>query len=238
MNILDIVLICFIALMALIGFSKGFINTLLSFIGNLASVLAAFYLAKPLASLLNNWFNLAGTISKNLTSQIATFFTEFTNTTGSLVLENHCSATGILKSALSYFIKPETVYENNTVLSSNLGSLAGNFVTMAICMLVAFILIKIAVYFLAKLFDSLKKKSLAFSGLDRVLGFATGILKGLVIISVVCIIAGLIQTIPAVANALDTVFENSCVGKPLYDFITMHVNEYLETLDFNTLLAI
>lgn len=238
MNILDIVLICFIAIVALIGFSKGFINTLLSFIGNLASIVAAFYLAKPLASLLNSWFGLSGVISKNLTSQITNFFTSFTNATGSAIIENHCTATGILKSAFSYFIKPETVYESNTVLTTNLGNLAGNFVTMAICMLLAFILIKLAIFFLAKIFDSLKSKSLAFSGLDRVLGFAVGVLKGLIIIAVVCTIVSLIQTIPAVASALDTVFENSCVGKPLYDFITSLVNGYLETLDFNTILAI
>jgi len=238
MNILDIVLICLIVLTAIIGFSKGFINTLLSFVGNLASLVASFFLAKPLAGLLNSWFGLSKTISGSLTSQISTFFTEFANANGATVLENHCNATGILKSALSYFIKPETVYESNTVLSSSLGELAGNFVTMAICMIIAFILIKLAVYFLAKIFDSLKKKSLAFSGLDRVLGLVLGVLKGLVFVAVVFIIASMIQTIPTVANFLDTVFEGSSIGKPLYDFLTTHVNEYLSTIDFNTLLAI
>jgi len=238
MNILDIVLICIIVITALVGFSKGFINTLLSFIGNLASIIAAFFLAKPLASLLNSWFGLSNAISGNLTSQISTFFTEFTNASGSTILENHCSATGILKSALSYFIKPETIYESNTVLSSNLGSLAGNFVTMAICMIIAYILIKLALYFLAKIFDSLKNKSLAFSGLDRILGLAIGVLKGLIFVAIVFVIASMIQTIPAVANALDVVFEGSNIGKPLYDFITTHVNGYLNSIDFNTLLAI
>lgn len=238
MNILDIVLVCFIVLMAIIGFSKGFINTLLSLVGNIASLVAAFYLSKPLASLLNSWFGLSGAISGRLTSQISTFFTDFTNVSGSLVIENHCSATGILKSALSYFIKPETIYESNSALSSNLGNLAGNFVTMAICMILAFVLIKLAIYFLAKLFDSLKNKSLAFSGLDRLLGLVIGVLKGLVFIALIFVVAGMLQTIPTVANVLDTVFEGSNVGKPLYDFITTNVNGYLSTIDFNTLLSI
>ena len=238
MNILDIVLVCLVVLTAIIGFSKGFINTLLSFVGNLASLVASFYLAKPLVGLLNSWFGLSGAISGKLTSQIGTFFTEFTNANGSTILESHCNATGILKSALSYFIKPETVYESNSALSSTLGGLAGNFVSMAICMILAFIVIKLVIHFLAKVFDSLKKKSLAFSGLDRLLGLAMGVLKGLIIIAIVCVIVSLIQTIPAVANALDTVFEGSSIGKPLYDFITTHVNGYLNTIDFNTILAV
>ena len=56
--------------------------------------------------------------------------------------------------------------------------------------------------------------------------------------AIVCVIVSLLQTIPAVASALDTVFEGSGIGKPLYDLITSHVNEYLNTIDFNTLLAI
>lgn len=238
MNILDIVLICLIALTAFIGFSKGFINTLLSLVGNLGSLIASFFLAKPLVGLLNSWFGLSGAISGKLTSQIGKFFTEFSSVNGSTILENHCSATGVFKKVLNYFINPETVYESNVTLSAQLGELAGNFVTMAICIIVLFILIKLGLHFLAKVFDTLKKKSLAFSGLDRVLGLAMGVLKGLILISIVCVIVSLLQTIPAVANALDTVFEGSNIGKPLYDFITNHVNGYLNTIDFNTLLAI
>lgn len=237
MNILDIVIICLVVLFALIGFSKGFMNTLLSLVGNLATLVGAFYLAKPLTSLLNSTFGIVGAISKNLSIQISPFFTDFTNLAGSEVIANHCSATGILKTAFSLFIKPETVYESEEVLVSNLGNFAGSVVTMAICMLISFIIIKIALYFLAKIFDALKKKSLAFSGLDRILGLVLGAVKGLILIAVVCVIASLIQSIPAVANALDTVFTGSNVGKPLYDFITSFVNNYISQIDFNTILS-
>lgn len=237
MNILDIVLICLVVLFALIGFSKGFMNTLLSFVGNLATLIGAFYLAKPLATLLNNIFGITGAIAKNLSIQISPFFTNFTNVAGSEVISNHCSATGILKTAFSLFIKPETIYESEEVLVSSLGNFAGGVVTMAICMLLGFIVIKLVLYFLAKIFDALKKKSLAFSGLDRVLGLILGAGKGLLLIAVVCIIASLIQSIPAVANALDTVFAGSNIGKPFYDFITSFVNNYVSQIDFNTILS-
>lgn len=238
MNILDIVLICIIALAAMIGFSKGFLNTLLSFVGNLATLIASFYLAKPLASLCNSWFKMSSAISSKIAPGIGKFFTEFTDATGSVVLENHCNATGIFRKALTLFIKPETVYTSSSSLTTSLADLAANFATMAICLIIGFILIKIGIHILAKIFDSLKKKSIAFSGLDRVLGLAIGVFKGLLFIAVVCVIASMLQTIPAVANTLDTVFENSVVGKPLYDFVTNFVNDYLSTIDFNTLLAV
>lgn len=238
MNILDIVLICLLVIFALIGFSKGFINTLISLVGNVASLVAAFFLAKPLATLLNGWFGLAGALSSKLTTHIGTLFTEFTQVSGADILSNYCNATGIWKTAISFFIKPETIYESNSALSSSLGSLAGNFATMAICLVISFIAIKLVLHFLSKLFSNLKEKSVAFNGLDKILGLVLGATKGLVLIAIVFIIASMLQTIPAVANALDVVFDNSNFAKPLYDFITTNVNGYLSTIDFNTLLAI
>ena len=237
MNILDIVLICLVVIAVLAGFVKGFLNTLLSFMGTLVSLVAAFFLARPAATLLNNWFGAAGAIGNSLTGQISTFFTEFSNLTGAEILANHCNATGFMKSALSLFINPDVTYESNVVLSQNLGNYAGNVVLMAICTVVCFILIKIAIKLLSKLFDAIKKKSLAINGLDKTLGMIFGAVKGLLFVSIVFVIASLLQSIPAVANALDVVFENSCIGKPLYDFVTGFVNGYLKNIDFNTILS-
>ncbi len=237
MNILDIVLIVLIVLTGLIGFSKGFLNSLLSLVGSLLSFVGAFFLAKPLAELLNSWFSLGSTIGKSLSSQITPFFSSFTNATGSEILANHCSAGGILKYAFKLFINPETVYESETALASSLGLTAGNLVLMAICIILAFIVIKIVIKLLSKIFDSMKKNNKAINGLDKLLGLIMGAAKGLLIIAIVIIIANCIQTIPAVASALDTVFEGSTVAKPLYDFVSNLANSYLKNIDFNAMLS-
>jgi len=104
-------------------------------------------------------------------------------------------------------------------------------------MVIAFIIIRLIIFFLAKIFDALKKKSLAINGLDKTIGLILGIVKGLIFFAIVCVVANLLQTVPAVADALDTVFTGSNIAKPLYDFITGFVNNYISQIDFNTLLS-
>ncbi len=238
MNILDIVVLVLLLLVALIGFWKGFLNSLLSFFSSALSVTCAFFLSKPLASLMNNWFNLGATIGNSISTKIAGFFTEFTGPlTGSEIMANECSATGILKTALNFFIKPETSYADKAEVVSKTGLSAGNLVLMAICMIVAYILIKLVIFLLSKLFGAMKKHSVAINGLDRVLGLVLGLLKGCVIVFAVFVIANLLQSIPAVANFLDTTFNNSCIAKPIYDFINNLVSSYLTKIDFNGILS-
>ncbi len=238
MNILDIVVLVLLLLVALIGFWKGFLNSLLSFCSSILSVTASFFLAKPLASLLNNWFNLATTIGNSIASQINGFFAEFSvEMTGAQIMSEKCSATGILKFALNFFIKPEATYIDKADVVSKVGLNAGSLALMAICMIVAYLLIKLVIFLLSKLFGAIKKNCQAINGLDRVLGLVLGIAKGMVIVFAVFVIANLLQSIPAVANFLDTTFNNSCIAKPIYDFVNNLVSTYLTKIDFNGILS-
>ncbi|MGN1207932.1 MAG: CvpA family protein [Christensenellales bacterium] len=238
MNIIDIVVLVLLLLVALIGFWKGFLGSLLSFFSSALSVTCAFFLAKPLASLMNNWFNLGATIGTSISNKIAGFFTDFAGPlTGAQIMADECSATGILKTALNFFIRPETSYADKAEVVTKAGTSAGNLILMAICMIVAFILIKLVIFLLSKLFGALKKKSVAINGLDRVLGVVLGLAKGCLIVFAVFVIANLLQSIPAVANFLDTTFNNSSIAKPIYDFINNIVSNYLTKIDFNGILA-
>ena len=237
MNIVDIVVLVLLLLTALIGFWKGFINSLLSFFSSALSLTASFFLAKPLASLMNNWFKLGATIGNAVSGQISGFFADFSNLTGAEIMADNCSATGILKIAMNFFVKPETSYIDKADVVSKVSTSAGSLILMAICMIVAYLLIKLVIFLLSKLFGAIKKKSAAVNGLDRVLGLILGVAKGMVIVFAVFLVANLLQSIPAVANFLDTTFNNSCVAKPIYDFINNLVSTYLTKIDFNGILA-
>jgi|GEM_PF-4916174 len=50
MAVIDIVVIAVLALFGIIGMIKGFLNTLISFFGNLASIGVAILCAKPVAN--------------------------------------------------------------------------------------------------------------------------------------------------------------------------------------------
>lgn len=239
MNVLDIVLLCLLALTGLIGFFKGFLNTLLSFVGSTLSFVASFFLAKPLAGLLNNWFNLNATIGNSISNQISGFF-QFaegvTSATGSTILDNYCSANGFLKMAFKLLVNPDTVYTQEEIVKS-IGTASGNLILMAICLIVAFIAIKLVILILAKIFDSLKKNNKALNGTDKCIGLVIGLIKGFVIIAVICVIANLLQSVPAVANALDTVFNGSSIGKPIYEFVTNLASKYLYNIDVAALVS-
>ncbi|MGN1222631.1 MAG: CvpA family protein [Christensenellales bacterium] len=237
MNVLDIILVVFIAIVGLIGFSKGFIKTMLSLIGSVLSWTAAYFVAKPLVSLMDNIFNTTNKIASHIIPKITPYFTEFENKLGSEILSENCSAGGILKTAFKFFINPDTVYENSTTLTTNLGNFLAGIAVFAICMIVAFILIKLAILILSKIFDALKKDSPAFSGLDRLLGFIFGLAKSLVFIAVIFLIANLVQGVPQIATFLDKVFEGSTVAKPLYDFTTNILSKYISKFDVNSMLA-
>lgn len=238
MNIVDIVVLVLLLLTALIGFWKGFINSLLSFFSSALSLTASFFLAKPLASLMNNWFKLGATIGNAVSGQISGFFADFTTEmTGAQIMADKCSATGILKVAINFFVKPEASYADKAHVVSTVSTSAGSLILMAICLIVAYLLIKLVIFLLSKLFGAIKKKSIAINGLDRVLGLILGVAKGMIIVFAVFLVANLLQSIPAVANFLDTTFNHSCIAKPIYDFINNLVSTYLTKIDFNGILA-
>lgn len=237
MNILDIVLICFVVLFALVGLCRGFFNGLFGLIGSLASTIASFFLAKPVASLLNNWFSITDKFGSSLSSQVTKYFSEFNNLSGAEIMTNHCSAEGFMKSALNLIVNPETIYESNVTLSSNIGNYVAGFATVALSFIISLILIKIVLLILGKIFDALKKSSGSFGAFDRILGLVFGIAQALVVVAVLFIVADLIQGIPAIATALDKIFDGSSIGKPLYDFITSLANNYLTDINFNALIS-
>lgn len=54
MNLLDYILIGILVISALVGFKKGFISSLVAFVGTLLVIIIAFYLKNPVSSLLYN----------------------------------------------------------------------------------------------------------------------------------------------------------------------------------------
>lgn len=235
MNVLDIVLICFLILCALIGIFKGFFASLISFLGSVLSFTGAFFLAKPLATLLNNWFSLGTTLGNNISTQIAGFFDDFLlKMTGADILQNKCSATGFLKLAFQYLINPEEYYSKEEIINT-IGLSAGNLILMAICLIVAYLIIKLVLFLLSKLFSKIKKSSRAINNVDKVLGFFIGAVKGLVIFAVICVIANMLQSLPTVANALDVVFDKSVIARPIYNFVISISDKYIGALNLPSL---
>ena len=233
MNILDIIVLVFLLLISLIGFCKGFVNSLISFFSSALSLTASFFLAKPLSNLINNWFNIIPKLANSISNQIGGFFADFSNLTGSQIMAEKCSASGLLKIAMNFFVKPETTYLDKSDVVSNISTGAGNLILMAICLIVAYILIKLILLLISKLFGKLKQHSSSLSFIDRFLGMLFGILKGAVIVFAIFVVINMFQSLPAVSNFLDTTFANSSIAKPIYNFVNNLVSKYLSNINFS-----
>lgn len=237
MAVIDIVFIVLLLLFAFIGAAKGFFKTILSLISSVLSFVGAIYLAKPLVGLLNNWFSVVTKLGTTLSEKFLPLFSDFFFASGEVVKNNHIEATGILKKALSLFIEDSKTYTNKTELAEILGAKGASLIMIAICTILCWLLIKLAIFLLSKLFDALKKNDSAVNGLDKTLGLILGAVKGFAIISIVFVIANLLQTSPEIASALDTVFNNSIIAKPVYDFVTTFATDYINKIDFSSLIA-
>lgn len=237
MTLIDIIFIALLVLFALIGALKGFFNTILSFVSSVLSFAGAIYLAKPLVALLNNWFSVVTKLGSTLTQKFLPYFSDFSNVSGQVIKNDHFETGGILKKALSLFIDDSTIYTDKTELTNILGTKAASVIMIAICTVLCWLVIRFIIFLLSKLIRALKRNSRAVNGIDKTIGFILGAVKGFALISIVFVIANLLQSSPEIASALDTIFKNSTVAKPVYDYVTNFANSYINKIDFSSLIA-
>ena len=126
-------------------------------------------------------------------------------------------------------------YYSKEEIINTIGLSAGNLILMAICLIVAYLIIKLVLFLLSKLFSKIKKSSRAINNVDKVLGFFIGAVKGLVIFAVICVIANMLQSLPTVANALDVVFDKSVIARPIYNFVISISDKYIGALNLPSL---
>ena len=225
MAIIDIVVISVLALFAVIGMIKGFLNTLLSLFGNLASVGVAILCAKPVAKFLDSVFNIVSKLGEQITKTI-TDVNPFESgieavsdsvLTGTELKQYLQSGGTIYRKALGLFVEDAHEFTNDVDVVNYLGAQVARIAAIVIATIVMFVLLRIAVKLLAKLFDALSKNK-AVSGLDRAIGLTFGLLKGAII---VCLTLGIFYLI---ANqTVNGWIEGSVVTKWMYNYICQFI---------------
>lgn len=236
MAVIDIIVICVLAFFGIVGMVKGFLNTIISLFGNLASLAVAILCVKPVSLFLNKIFgivpNIGASIAKSLTS-ITPFQTG--NTSGNTLTE--LSGEGLKKylenDGLSFqervfnlFIedsKQFTMTDNNYAaadasVTKYIGERIASVISILIAVVAMFIILRIAVLLLAKLFDALTKNR-AIGGFDRATGLLFGLFKGVLL---VCIVLGIFYLI---ANTtVNGWVENSVVTNWIYNYVAKFIN--------------
>lgn len=181
--------IVLILLFIFIGLKKGFINSLLSLVGVLASFIIAFLLAKPIGNALFSSFGtgLTNTIDASIVAKYPELGQPISGSVEA-VLPNILTSIGI-PSGLHGMIIPFIVSSipasaTNIVLSTYISGGLSNLVYIVGSFLVLFILLTI-IFFIVKLVTKkLIKKIKLVSWVDKLLGFLTYGAIAVVIIAV------------------------------------------------------
>lgn len=100
------------------------------------------------------------------------------------------------------------------------------FLTVAACAVLVFILLRIAVWLISKLFDSATASSSTLSGLNRLFGLCFGLAKGLLINCVVLGGISILANTGIAPNLKDTV-SNSKISNFFYKYTSNFVHEKL-----------
>ena len=243
MAVIDIIVIAVLVVFAIIGMVKGFLNTLLSLFSTLASFGVAVFCAKPVSKFFNNVFNLVGFISSKLigtlTGSITPFQTAETNgqtladMTGAQIKEYFASdGLSFQERIFSLFIDDSATFEyaesaaasDQNVVKFIAEHLAA-IISVVVSAIIVFILIKIAVLLLSKLFNAITKIR-AINGIDRTLGLLVGVIKASFII---CLTLGIFYLLAN--NTIESWIENSTVTKWIYNYVAQLVDKLADNLN-------
>ncbi len=239
MSVLDIIVVAILVIFAVFGLIKGFLNTLLSLFGNLASLAVAIVIVKPCTKFLDNIFHIISWLGNLIIKgvQNANVLPDLTSSTmTSEEVISHLNGTNNLIGKLtSFFVDKDVVYGfEATDLTATLTLNMGKFAGMVFTVIVMFILLRIAVLILTKVFNAITKKN-ALGGIDRILGLVFGVVKGaLYVAGILSIVYALSPLLPN----LDGLIQSSNFTNFLYGYVNKFVNWLITTVDWKSLVQI
>lgn len=239
MAVIDIIVIAVLVIFGVVGLVKGFLNTLLSLFGGLASLGVAILTAKPVAKFLDGIFHIVSSIGGSIAGSLSNTVTPFQSgqmaTLTGTELKTYLGQDGLTfqERLMSLFIEDskEFAVSGTDYIGADgqvvqyIGERLAGVISLVIAVVVMFVVIRLAVFLLSKLFDAITKNR-AISGLDRTLGMVFGLLKASLLI---CFVLGIFYL---VANTtIQGWIDNSVVTKWIYQYVTEFVEMIVTKFD-------
>lgn len=228
MHYIDIILIVILVIFALVGLKRGLIDAILSLFSTLVSIGLAIWAAKPFAGFLEQCFKLTGVLQTNIGKMLAGWSASFGEAVATSITGNQAIAASSLsdwQQTILKLVTGECVIEAGSTPAEVFSGILAPIALITISGIVAFVLIKLAVFLLSKLFDALKQNR-AINGLDKTLGFVLGAVKGALII---CVLMGITIFIPndKIIQEIDKTTVTKVVYTPVTNFIRVNVADKL-----------
>lgn len=238
--IIDIAIIAALVIFGIIGLKKGFLKSVISIFSWAVCLFVAVMLAKHVATWLNGIFDFSGFIGEKIAGGLASaneFFSHPINTYQATATEDAATVlinaipaevNGLLAQLVKVVFSNANVdMSSTTTIASVMGSSIGHICMVIISGLLVFIVLKIAIALLSKLFDKIAKTKILGS-LNKILGLLFGALKAALIVIVLnCVLVGL-SLVPAVNQTITPIIQdNTHVEKFIYNKTDEIVEKYV-----------
>ena len=249
MNWLDLALVLFVIIFIIIGIKKGFMTSVLSSFSFGAIAIAAFFLYRPIMSLLNNWFGLENAIFDSYYDKLVAHSTDFeVNLIGLEKAELRTFVRSTLKSGaipfiprimFNLFLNNRSLYtklEASGLESRTLGEIVGssyaNFFTTLIAFAITYILICLIVLLFKFIVNKLRNIGFV-KVVDNIFGALYGAFRCFIILVIISTVINLLSPF----NFMDSIvnyINNSFFGNLIYGQINNIIDNLLGYTDVVT----
>ena len=224
--IIDIVVIAVFVIFGIIGLKKGLLKSVLSLFSWGFCILIAFLTAKYVAGWINGIYNFSGlignSISKSLNKTNA-FFAQSINVyeaggKDALIAAIPTNINKLLAQLTKSVFSTTNVNMSSTdTIGFVVGSSLGHICMVVISGILVFIVLKIAVALLSKLFNNIAQTKI-LGGLNKILGLVLGLLKATLIVGVINCILVAITLVPTANKMLTPLIQdNTHVEKVIFN---------------------
>jgi uncharacterized membrane protein required for colicin V production len=192
--IIDIVALALIVISTIIGIKKGFAKTFVSTFGSILSIIFALLLCGAAAKFLESQFGLTSSIAKGIEGTLSRVFgAELMDTTIAEANDTNLSQLGLSSLIIKLVLQTgeNATLPPDTTLNKIVAPTFAYYITAIICVIVLFILFKIALFLIAEFVFKARKWKLV-KGLDGTLGLILGVIRGIIIVQIIVMIIGIL----------------------------------------------
>ena len=228
MHYIDIILIVILLIFAIVGLKRGLVDAVLSLFSTLASIILAFFAAKPFAGFLEQCFKLTEVLNKNIYNMLVRWSATFGEAVSSAITGNQAiSSSGLSEwqQTILKLVVGECAIETGSAPATVFANIIAPVALIVISGIAAFILIKLAVWLLGLLLNKLKEIK-TINNIDKIFGFVLGLVKGALFI---CIIMGITIFIPndKIIQEIDKTTITKVAYTPVTNFIRVNIADKL-----------
>ena len=235
--IIDIVIIAVFLIFGLIGLKKGFLKSILSLFSWGLCITIAFLTAKYVAGWINGIYDFSALIGSKISKSLVNmneFFAQSINVYEAggkealINASNSLNINSLLKQVIKVIFSHTNVNMSSTeTIGSVVGNSLGDISMVIIAGVLVFVVLKIAVALLSKLFKKIEQTKV-LGGLNKILGLLLCLIKATLIVFVVnCVFVGL-SLIPAVNKMITPlVQDNTHIEKVIYNSTDQIFEKYV-----------